>query len=226
MQTHRGETHRHRWEQSAHIGNLRIHECWECGAERREEDAPGDTLGERLRAGYYREQTRADPDALERAQARPEPGQGRPAEAPENGKASAAWEGCWVTNRLNLSWDDRMEWWTVNGRYEHSAATGTGTDMVRLAIAILSHLPDAEGNGPPMDPALEADPRRPGAAQALARAVDLARAGPEGTGRTSRRRLAGALMAVAVHMLQEDGGEEWTMAGTPPFPFSMRLKPQ
>ena len=43
--------------------------------------------------------------------------------------------------------------------------------------------------------------------------------GPEGG-----RRVAGDLMAVAVHMLQEDGGEEWAGAGEPPFPFGMRLK--
>ena len=67
MRTHTPENHGHRWEQSAHILNLRVYECWECGAERREEDAPGDTLSGRLRRGYYREQTRADPDLLERA---------------------------------------------------------------------------------------------------------------------------------------------------------------
>ena len=67
MQTHAPENHRCRWEQSAHIGNLRVYECWECGAERREEDAPGDTLSGRLRSGHYREQTRADPDVRERA---------------------------------------------------------------------------------------------------------------------------------------------------------------
>ena len=131
------------------------------------------------------------------------------------------WEGCTVSNRLNLRYDDRMRHWTLSGREENNNATGTAGEMVRLAIAVLEHLPDTGENGPPMDPEEEDTLLPPAAAAVLATAADLAQNRTGGMTGEQYDRFAGALMAVAVHMLQAGQDEEWTSCREPRFPFRM-----
>ena len=225
MQTHRGETPGAKptatgGSRSAHIGNLRSTNAGSAGRRGGEETPRGHPGGEapgRVLPGA----DQGGPRRVGAGPGRPEPGQRRPA---ENRGMSGKREGCRVTNRLDLSWATA---WVVDsertGRTLRGRAHGNGHGPTRDRHPLPP--PGRGGNGPPWTRRWRRPPA-PRGGEALARAVDLARAGTEGTDRSSRRRLAGALMTTAVHMLQEDGAEEWTMTGTPPFPFSMRLKPQ
>ena len=67
----------HIWEPVAHIGNLMVRECQRCGSQSRQEAAPEDTLARRLESGFYREQTKADPDMRELALERRSDPQGK-----------------------------------------------------------------------------------------------------------------------------------------------------
>ena len=58
----------HEWEMVGHIANVRYYQCSRCWQSKHEQDAPGDTLAQRIRTGYYREQTLADVDVGARAQ--------------------------------------------------------------------------------------------------------------------------------------------------------------
>ena len=129
------------------------------------------------------------------------------------------WEGCTVSNRLNLWYDDDMRHWTLSGREENNNATGTAGEMIQLAMAVLEHLPDTGENGTPMDPEEEYAVLPPAAADVLRRAADLARNRTGGMTDEQYDRFAGVLMAVAVHMLQAGQDEEWTSRRDPRFPF-------
>ena len=131
------------------------------------------------------------------------------------------WEGCRVSNRLNLWYDDDMQHWTLSGREENNNATGTAGEMVRLAITVLEHLTDTGENGPPMDPEEEHALLPPAPAHVLELAVDLARNRTGGMTDEQYDRFAGALMAVAVHMLQAGQDKKWTLCRDPRFPFRM-----
>ena len=61
--------HDHDWLHTGHIANVRIYQCQGCWHTKREQDAPGDTLSQRIRSGYFRQQTLADPDTGSRSQA-------------------------------------------------------------------------------------------------------------------------------------------------------------
>ena len=63
---------------------------------------------------------------------------------------SDSWEGCLVSNRLNLWYDDDMNHWVLSGKEEHLSATGFAGQMMRLALAILERLPDTDENGSPV----------------------------------------------------------------------------
>ncbi len=95
--------------------------------------------------------------------------------------------------------------------------------MVRLAAAILENLPDTGENGPPLDVEEQYAALPPAAAGVLGQAADLARNRTGGMTDEQYRRLAGGLMAVAVHMLQSQAERLWTPCREPRFPFSMRL---
>ena len=92
-------------------------------------------------------------------------------------------------------------------------------------LAIRENFPDTDENGPPMGLGEEREALPLPASDLLAAAVDLAqnRTG-EMTGEQYTR-TAGALMAVATHMLGAQSEEVWTSCRTPRFPFSMRLDP-
>ena len=137
---------------------------------------------------------------------------------------SDRWNGCRVSIRPNLWYDDDMRHWTLFGKEEHLAATGAAGEMVRLALVILENLPDTDENGPPMGLGEEREALPLPASDLLAAAVDLAqnRTGDMTDEQYSR---TGALMAVATHMLGAQSDEAWTSCRTPRFPFSMRLDP-
>ena len=130
-----------------------------------------------------------------------------------------------MSNRLNLWYDEDMRHWALSGKDENLSATGARWEMVRLALAIRENFPDTDENGPPMGLGEEREALPLPASDLLAAAVDLAqnRTG-EMTGEQYTR-TAGALMAVATHMLGAQSEEVWTSCRTPRFPFSMRLDP-
>ena len=137
---------------------------------------------------------------------------------------SEQWQGCRVSNRLNLWYDDDMRHWVLSGKDEHLAATGASWEMSRLATAILENLPDTGENGPPLGLNEECEAQPPAAAGLLAAAADLARNRTGGMTDEQYTRLAGALMATAVHMLQSQAEAVWTSCRDTRFPFSMRLE--
>ena len=130
---------------------------------------------------------------------------------------SDRWEECPVSNRLNLWYDENMRHWALSGKEERLAATGTAGEMIRLAPAILENLPMG------LDDDREALP--PPAPDLLAAAVDLAQNRTGDMTGEQCTRTAGALMAVAAHMLRSQSDEVWTSCRTSRFPFSMRLNP-
>ena len=134
------------------------------------------------------------------------------------------WQGCRVSNRLNLWYDDDMRHWVLSGKDDRDDATGTAGEMVRLATAILENLPDTGENGPPLGLNEECEAQPPAAAGLLAAAVDLARNRTGSMTGEQYTRLAGALMATAVHMLQSQAEAVWTSCRDPRFPFRMRLE--
>ena len=138
---------------------------------------------------------------------------------------SDRWEGCRVSNRLNLWYDEDMHHWALSGKDENLSATGARWEMVRLALAILENLPDTDENGPPMELNEEREALPPPASDLLAAAVDLAQNRTGDMTNEQYARTAGALMAVAAHMLGAQSDEAWTSCRTPRFPFSMRLDP-
>ena len=146
-------------------------------------------------------------------------------DAKERGEMSDKWQGCLVSNRLNLWYDDDMNHWALSGKDEYLAATGSAGEMMRLALAILERLPDTDENGPPVRLDEECEALPPIGAMLLATAANLAR---DQTGTMTGEqctRLAGGLMAVATHMLGAQSDEAWTSCRTSRFPFSMRLDP-
>ena len=138
---------------------------------------------------------------------------------------SEKWEGCLVSNRLNLWYDEDMHHWALSGKDEYLAATGTAGEMVRLSLAILENLPDTDENGPPVRLEEECEALPPIGALLLATAANLARDQAGTMTGEQRTRLAGGLMAVAAHMLRSQSDKAWSYCREPQFPFSMRLDP-
>ena len=138
---------------------------------------------------------------------------------------SDEWQGCRVSSRLNLWYDDDMHHWVVSGKDDYLAAMGSGSEMVRMALTILKNLPDTDENGPPLRIDEELNDLPPRVADLLESAADLALHDSEEMSQEDCTRLAGGLMAVALHVLQSRGKQEtWSISRTPPFPFSMRLE--
>ncbi len=138
---------------------------------------------------------------------------------------SDRWEGCLVSNRLNLWYDDHLNHWVLSGKDEYLAATGSAGQMMRLALAILERMPDTDENGPPVRLDEECEALPPIGAMLLETAANLAR---DQTGIMTGEqctRLAGGLMAVAAHMLRSQSDKAWSYCREPQFPFSMRLDP-
>ena len=142
---------------------------------------------------------------------------------------TAQWEGCRVSNRLNLWYDDDMHHsWVISGRDESVYATGGPAEMVRLAVSILENLPDSPENGPPLGLNEEREALPPEAGELITRAVELATNPPPQLDEEARQRLAGGLMAVAVavHLLRQGPQEVWSVCRTPRFAFRMEIDAQ
>ena len=60
------------------------------------------------------------------------------------------WEGCRVSNQLNLWYDEDMHHWTISGREENLHATGSTAEVIRLATAIIENIPESPENGQPL----------------------------------------------------------------------------
>ena len=139
--------------------------------------------------------------------------------------SDAPWEGCSVSRRLGVWYDERTGHWKVSGRYEHQAGEGDPHELVRLALAILEgNVPDEPDNGPPMDPEAVSESLPPAAADILGGAWDLALNRTGGLTDQQARLLAGGLMAAAAHLLRDCPGPGWADWEQPPFPFRMELE--
>ena len=141
-----------------------------------------------------------------------------------NTSTNITWEGCNVSNRLNLGYDEDMMEWQLTGKYENVPATGSSAGMVRLAAAILANMQDAPENGPPMGLQEECEALPEAAARTLAQAWSLAVNRNGDVTDQQYRRLGGCLMAVAAHMLRESSpGAVWSDCTQPEFPFRLEL---
>ena len=138
---------------------------------------------------------------------------------------SDGWNGCRVSNRLNLWYDEDMNHWVLSGKDEHLSATGSAGEMMRLALAILESMPDTDENGPPMSLDEQCDALPDIGWLVLRTATNLARKQAEIMTEEQSNRLAGGLIAVAAHMLRSKSNKVWTSCREPQFPFSMRLDP-
>ena len=133
------------------------------------------------------------------------------------------WEGCQVSNRLNLRYDDDMNHWPISGRDDHVSAMGSGAELVRMALSILENLPDQPENGPALD-VRELQRALPiPVSNLIARVVELETRPPEWLDQKTREMLAGALIAAGTQMLRQDGGKTWSTCREPRFAFRMEI---
>ena len=137
------------------------------------------------------------------------------------------WEGSNVTNRLGVWYDEDMKHWTVSGREERLAGTGSAGDMTALARMILENILDNDGLPAQLGDEDEQIPRE--AYLTLQSALRLARTGgdldPE-----QQHRAGGLLMAAGIHLIQQAlrNGADWPGPVTGPsrLPFSLSLNPR
>ena len=133
------------------------------------------------------------------------------------------WEGCRVSNRLNLWYDDDMNHWTISGRDDHVSAMGSGPELVRMALSILENLQDPPENGPALDVRELQGALTAPASDLLTGVMELATRPPEWLDGETREMLAGALIAAGTSLLRQDGGETWSICREPRFPFRMEI---
>ena len=134
------------------------------------------------------------------------------------------WNGCRASSRLNLWFDDEMyQNWVVSGKDDYVAATGSPAELVRMAVAILEHMPDTAENGPPLGLSEEQEALPSSAADLITQAVKMTLDPPEEMSPETWTRLAGGLMAAAVHILGTQATDTWTNCRTSRFPFRMML---
>ena len=133
------------------------------------------------------------------------------------------WQGCRVSNRLNISFDDKMhQKWTLYGKDDTGAASGETHEMIRLAQAILENLPDNRNNGPVLDRELIYQELPERQAGDLEEVMSLAQDREHLDG-MQRRFVAGALLAIGAQMLRNDAMGAWTSGREPLFPFRMEV---
>lgn len=127
------------------------------------------------------------------------------AQAPETGRHPAqraggqpTWEGGNITNRLGVWYDDDMTQWTISGKEENRAGTGSEQDLTALARMILENIPDESGHPASLDRAGPL-PRETQATlqQALRLAHESGNLSPE-----QQHRAGGLLLAAGLHLIR------------------------